>query len=269
MVRNMVLGEQANGLRIGEIAAATGLTVRTLHHYEEIGLVTPAGRTSAGHRLYGPEALERLYRVSMLRSLGLSLSTIRESLDRGSSDLRDALTEHLDMVDEQLGRQQRLRARLSSLVERLDGNTAASADLLAILEDLVTLQPALNRRISILVYTDLEAAYHYLTRVFGLGPGTLTRDDDDTVTHGVVQAGDGEVWLHRETEQFGLASPRRLGAATATMAVMVDDVDEHHRHAVAEGASVLYPPTDQPYGFREYGAVDLEGHLWSFMRSLD
>jgi MerR family transcriptional regulator, thiopeptide resistance regulator len=49
--------------------------------------------------------------------------------------------------------------------------------------------------------------------------------------------------------------------------VLVDDVDDHHRHAVGEGATIRYPPVDQPYGFREYSALDPEGHLWSFMRA--
>jgi MerR family transcriptional regulator, thiopeptide resistance regulator len=53
------------------------------------------------------------------------------------------------------------------------------------------------------------------------------------------------------------------------MAVLVDDVDEHHRRAVGEGATIGYPPLEQPYGFREYGAFDLEGHLWSFMRATE
>jgi MerR family transcriptional regulator, thiopeptide resistance regulator len=263
----MDTGEPVDGSRIGEIAAATGLTVRTLHHYEAVGLVRPTGRTAAGHRLYGPEALERLYRVSMLRSLGLSLAQIRESLDGGSSQLREVLAEHVHMVDERVDRQQRVRARLAALVGRLEREDDASADLLAILEDMAMLQPALDRQISILVYADLEAAYHYLVRVFALHPGELTRAGDGTVVHGMVHAGNGEVWLHTESEQFGLASPQRLGAATATMAVLVDDVDEHHRHAVGEGAIIRYPPIDQPYGFREYSAIDLEGHLWAFMRA--
>jgi uncharacterized glyoxalase superfamily protein PhnB len=131
------------------------------------------------------------------------------------------------------------------------------------------LETTVQRRISILVYRDLEAAYEYLERVFGLGPGQLTRDGDGHVVHGELQAGDGVVWLHPESPQFGLASPRTVGAATATMAVMVDDVDAHFRHAQAEGAVIDYEPVDQPYGYREYSARDSEGGLWSFMKSLD
>jgi len=53
------------------------------------------------------------------------------------------------------------------------------------------------------------------------------------------------------------------------MAVMVDDVDAHCRHAKSEGAQIDYEPVDQPYGYREYSARDCEGQLWSFMKPLD
>ncbi|MGH3646061.1 MAG: VOC family protein [Micromonosporaceae bacterium] len=53
------------------------------------------------------------------------------------------------------------------------------------------------------------------------------------------------------------------------MSVMVHDVDAHYTHAVKEGATVVYEPTDMPYGVREYGARDLENRLWSFMTPLD
>jgi MerR family transcriptional regulator, thiopeptide resistance regulator len=76
------------------------------------------------------------------------------------------------------------------------------------------------------------------------------------------------LWLHREAPEFDLASPRALGAATGMVAILVDDVDTHYRHAVAEGAVIRYAPVDQPYGYREYSAVDCEGHLWSFMKPL-
>ncbi len=77
------------------------------------------------------------------------------------------------------------------------------------------------------------------------------------------------VWLHPESEAFGLSSPRKVGAVTGTMAVMVDDVDAHYRHAQSEGAQIDYEPVDQPYGYREYSARDSEGQMWSFMKPLD
>ncbi|HEY5786537.1 MAG TPA: VOC family protein [Microlunatus sp.] len=51
---------------------------------------------------------------------------------------------------------------------------------------------------------------------------------------------------------------------TASVAVHIDDVDVHYARAGAAGAEITYEPVDQPYGYREYSAHDLEGHLWSF-----
>jgi MerR family transcriptional regulator, thiopeptide resistance regulator len=257
-----------DGRRIGELAAATGMTVRTLHHYEDVGLLEPASRSEAGHRRYGPDAVERLYRIAVLRSLGLSLAQVRSSLEHDAADLGPLLNDHLGAVEAQLSNHRRLHQRLTRLVDRLAFDEDPTPDLLDVLEEMTMTQPTVDRRLSILVYEDIEAAYEHLTTVFALGPGELTRDDAGLVVHGELRAGDGDIWLHRETAEFGLASPRNLGGATATMAVMVDDVDAHHRHAVDHGAEVRYGPVDQPYGYREYSAVDPEGHLWSFMRSL-
>jgi MerR family transcriptional regulator, thiopeptide resistance regulator len=137
------------------------------------------------------------------------------------------------------------------------------------LEAMTMLDATVQRRISILVYADLEGAYDYLGRVFGLGPGELTRDPAGTVVHGELEAGDGVIWLHPESVSFHLASPNRVGASTAMTAIMVDDVDAHFRHSTGEGADIVYEPIDQPYGYREYSARDLEGGLWSFMKALD
>jgi DNA-binding transcriptional MerR regulator len=73
-----------NRLTVGELAGRTGLTVRTLHHWDELGLLAPAERTGAGYRLYGESEVERVYRITALRSLGLELSQIRELLDGGA-----------------------------------------------------------------------------------------------------------------------------------------------------------------------------------------
>jgi MerR family transcriptional regulator, thiopeptide resistance regulator len=241
--------DRETGLRVGELAKATGLTVRTLHYYEEIGLLVASERSAAGHRRYGEADVARLYRVCLLRRLGLSLDDIARALDDPKWSLR--------------GRLSRLVGPEGAAGEHL------TDDLLEVLEDMTMLDTTVQRRISILVYADLEAAYEFLVRVFGLGPGQLTRSDDGTVVHGELQVGDGVVWLHPESEAFGLSSPRKVGAVTATMAVMVDDVDAHYRHAKSEGAQIDYEPVDQPYGYREYSARDREGQLWSFMKPLD
>lgn len=77
-----VIGKDATGDRwsIGELARASGVTVRALRYYDEVGLVRASGRTGAGHRRYTAEDLRRLYRVRALRGLGLSLEEIGDAL---------------------------------------------------------------------------------------------------------------------------------------------------------------------------------------------
>ncbi|MGW6204491.1 MerR family transcriptional regulator [Streptomyces sp. NPDC055089] len=78
-------GEGDTYLSIGELARRTGLTVKAVRAYSDRGIVPPSGRTAAGYRRYGPEAVARLCLVRTLRTLGLDLPTIREALDRGTS----------------------------------------------------------------------------------------------------------------------------------------------------------------------------------------
>ncbi len=66
--------------RVGAVATTTGLTVRALHYYEEIGLLVPSGRSAAGHRLYGAGDRGRLTRILLLRRPGLSLAAVGQAL---------------------------------------------------------------------------------------------------------------------------------------------------------------------------------------------
>ncbi len=256
--------------RVGELARATGLTVRTLHYYEQIGLLVPSGRSDSGHRLYDQADVARLYRICLLRRLGLPLAEIGRALDDPAWNLSAAIDRHLRELDRRLEATARLRSRLANLRSSPGtGDGHLTEELLTTIEEMTMLDTAVQARIALLVYADVAAAHDWLVRVFGLGPGRVDRDEQGRATHAELQAGDGVIWLHPETGDFGLRSPAALGAATATVAVMVDDVDAHYRRAVAEGATIVYQPTDQPYGYREYGARDPEGHLWSFMTPLD
>ena len=256
--------------RVGQLAKATGLTVRTLHYYEEIGLLVPSERSEAGHRLYTAGDVERLYRICLLRRVGVALADIARALDDPAWGLRPAMTSHLRELDRRVEATGRLRGRLMQLLETAATDGPPSADaLMTIVEEMTMLEGNVQRRISVLVCADIQAEFDFLVRVFGLGPGEITRSDDGTTQHGEIQAGDGVIWLHPESEEFGLASPRSVGAATGMMAIMVDDVDAHFRHAKEQGATIRYEPIDQPYGYREYSALDAEGTLWSLMKPLD
>ena len=231
-------------------------------------MLVASGRSDAGHRLYADGDVERLYRISLLRRLGLPLGEIARALDDPAWSLRAAMATQLADLDRRVEAENQLRSKVAQLVsDATDG--PLTDDLLEVMEEMTMLDATVQRRISILVYSDLEAANEFLVRVFGLGPGEVTRDDDGNIVHVELQAGDGVVWLHPEAPAFDLASPRTLGASTASVALMVDDVDAHFRHAKAEGATIDYEPVDQPYGYREYSARDSEGALWSFMKPLD
>jgi MerR family transcriptional regulator, thiopeptide resistance regulator len=71
--------------KVGELARRTGLTVRTIHHYDVIGLLTPSRRTSGGHRLYSDDDVARLQQIHALRTLGLPLADIRSLLSAAAS----------------------------------------------------------------------------------------------------------------------------------------------------------------------------------------
>jgi len=249
-------------MKIGEVARRTGLTERTLRYYEERGLVDPP-RQGGGHRVYDGPTLERLYRVMLLRELGTPL----DEIPRTGDDLLTTVRRHLADIDSRVARLARTRERVRSTEELLEREeTPTDEHLLAMLSGIGSEEPALTRRLTLLVYRDLEAAAAYLVDTFGFTPGPLTRDDSGRVVHAEVHAGDGLIWMHRETPDFGLASPSTLGGATACMAVSVDDAVAHHERSVAAGATVVYPPTAMPYGVLEYCARDPEGVLWSFMQ---
>jgi MerR family transcriptional regulator, thiopeptide resistance regulator len=254
------------GKRIGEVARATGLTVRTLHYYDEIGLLVPSERSDAGYRLYSVTDLERLYRILRLRKIGMTLDDIGHALDDTDWHLGSALNRHLDQLDRQLAVGHRLRQRIAAIANTLSARkTPSTQEFLAVLEEMTMVDTNVQRRIPGLVYADIEAAHTYLTEVFGLEPGRLDRDEHGTVIHGEVTAGDGVIWLHVVSPRFGLDSPLNTGVETAGLSVLVDDVDAHYLHVKACGAQIVYELADMPYGVREYGVRDLENRLWSFM----
>jgi DNA-binding transcriptional MerR regulator len=105
--------------KVGELARLTGVSVRTLHHYDRIGLVSPKARTASGHRLYGREEVQKLRDVRALVSLGLSLAEIQKLLARPGFSPEHAL----------LAQKEKLRSRLAmlrKLLKRLDSLEDAS-----------------------------------------------------------------------------------------------------------------------------------------------
>jgi DNA-binding transcriptional MerR regulator len=81
----------AKGYTVGAVAGLTGLSVRTLHHYDQIDLLQPSERSAAGYRLYSPQDLQRPQRVLFYRELGFGLDTIAVIIDDPCSTDSDHL----------------------------------------------------------------------------------------------------------------------------------------------------------------------------------
>jgi DNA-binding transcriptional MerR regulator len=124
---------------VGELAAATGLTVRTLHHYDEVGVLRPSRRTAAGHRRYTGADVARLHRVTALRGFGFSLAEVGALLDGGEpADVRELVRRQLDQVEDRLRRARDLRAGLVRVLSLLDTAAEPSAAELVRLIEVMT-----------------------------------------------------------------------------------------------------------------------------------
>jgi len=114
--------------KVGEVAKATGLTVRALHHYDELGLLVPSERTPAGHRLYAGGDLRRLYRILALRQVGLPLTEIDSVIDDEGAGLIETVRRQLERMDRDLERGQRLRQSLVRILDALERALDPSID---------------------------------------------------------------------------------------------------------------------------------------------
>lgn len=123
-------------LTVGSVARLAGVTVRTLHHYDEIGLVVPAGRTDSGYRTYGAAEIERLQEVLFFRELGFSLETIREIVGRPDYERETALLQQRQMLEARA-------EHLFALIDAVDraiaaertGATMSNEDMLEVFGD--------------------------------------------------------------------------------------------------------------------------------------
>jgi MerR family transcriptional regulator, thiopeptide resistance regulator len=121
-------------LKVGDLARRTGLTIRTLHHYDEIGLLKPSLHTDSGHRMYTANDVARLQQVLSLRQLGFALDEIRDCLTRPDFSPLEVIRLHVAQLKKQIELQQALCDRLEALSERFRpaGEVSAEAFLYVI-----------------------------------------------------------------------------------------------------------------------------------------
>lgn len=230
-----VIGKDTTGRRwsIGDLAHASGLTVRALYHYDEIGLLSASERTASGHRRYTEGDLRRLYRIRALRALGLSLEQIAGVLEDSSSDdllsLRDLLADQLRNLQEQAEHIDRLRNRIHGLVRQLDESSMPDPDqFMTTLEMISVYETGFTR----------EQREQLAERRAELGPAPWRRPRADgrswsnsfsamcgttppsTIRRCRTSSGAGTNWVPRSTPSASRANgPRpRLGACGRTTA---------------------------------------------------
>ena len=115
---------------VSQIARRTGITVRTLHHYEAEGLLVPARRSDAGYRLYGRDELTKLQHIVSLKALGFSLAEIRSCLEADAPSLAEALVRQVDRLRNAIVRQQDLLSRIERIAQRAASGESIDAETL-------------------------------------------------------------------------------------------------------------------------------------------
>ena len=111
------LEETGQDFSIGELAQLAGVTVRALHHYDQIGLVRPGQRTAAGYRCYSSADADRLAQVLGYRELGFGLDSIRAILDEPDTDPYEHLHRQRSLLNERIDRLRRIVAAIDTTLE--------------------------------------------------------------------------------------------------------------------------------------------------------
>ncbi|WRZ91502.1 MerR family transcriptional regulator [Streptomyces sp. NBC_01007] len=105
------------GYSVGQVAGFAGVTVRTLHHYDEIGLLAPGGRSQAGHRRYDDADLDRLQQILFYRELGFPLDEVAALLDDPEADPRAHLRRQYDLLTARIEKLQKMAAAVEHAME--------------------------------------------------------------------------------------------------------------------------------------------------------
>lgn len=117
-----------------------------------------------------------------------------------------------------------------------------------------------------LYYENMDDALVWLTKMFGFVEHFRFALPDGQL-HGVMMH-HGDAWIMLKNSVPTQTSPAKNGVRTQSLSVFLDDVEEHYRHAKSSGAQIVEELFDTEYGERQYSALDLEGHLWTFSKHI-
>lgn len=120
---------------VSEVAEVAGVSVRALHHYDEIGLLHPSGRSEAGYRLYSDRDLERLQQVLFFRELGFPLEEIARILSDPSFDRREALRMQRELLSKKKARMDAMIGAVDAALEAMErGRTMTKEEMLKVFD---------------------------------------------------------------------------------------------------------------------------------------
>lgn len=118
-----------------------------------------------------------------------------------------------------------------------------------------------------LYYEDVGGAMKFLAKAFGFRKhGRQMLGPKEKINHAAMRFGDHMIMMG--CPPTGYRNPKRLGQATQSLYINVEDVDKHFTRAKKAGAIILQEPADTEYGHRRYGATDPEGHEWYFAQEV-
>ena len=109
--------------KINEISKLTGVSVRMLHHYDKIGLLTPSKRTDSNYRVYNDNDISRLYQILLFKELEFPLQEIKQILDDKNFDKEEALKVQRNLILEKKKRLERILESIDDTIENLGGNS--------------------------------------------------------------------------------------------------------------------------------------------------
>ena len=120
-----------------------------------------------------------------------------------------------------------------------------------------TVYPALS-------YDDAKGAIEWLKTAFGFEELMVVPGENGDIVHAELNLDGAVIMLGSSRKEMGWVSPKGLTAVNQTIYIALDDPDTHYARAKAAGAKITREPNNTDYGSREYGAIDPEGHHWSF-----
>ncbi|NKB89329.1 MAG: MerR family transcriptional regulator [Acidobacteria bacterium] len=185
--------------KVGEVAEVAKVTIRTLHHYDEIGLLSPSGRSGSGYRLYSETDIERLQHIRFYRDLGLALEEIRTTIEAEDFDARAALRAHRERLKSRLRETEALVATIDRTLRTMEGDGEMSAE-----ERFAGFQPEEHAREAKERWGDSDSYKQSARRTAKYGKAeweAIQAEADDIVARFVAPQGDGNA----PTSNMGMA----------------------------------------------------------------